>query len=346
MYWASICTKKKITLSSWLRALTRTKSAISFWRRDKTSSEQSSGLRKISSEKITLHFRTLTNRQEDKIETFESLISSLRAIASTHRKSNLSTISFRLSSLPSRRTIITVKLFRWSFQIDDIGLQNLHGKDKIEIAARTFSRCEEEETARKEHFNGIYTCHRKRRREKKYSWMSLKWLRFFGTSVNLEEKENSCGLHAEKFFARTKHSSSRLHSIRNRNDALPDNHANDVGRVQELRKAKIFGTCRNLDLVEESTSGTTRKKSEKGKIEAGHRTSLLKDEYFFSTHLYPKGSSSLHIFQDSRYDNVFRFILGYGKIIWKAFNAVCKDFSLSWSFCPAKIAGPKNGRKR
>jgi hypothetical protein len=49
----------------------------------------------------------------------------------------------------------------------------------------------------------------KRRRDKeKYSWMSLGWLRFFGTSVNEEEKENSCGLCAEKFFTRTKYSSS------------------------------------------------------------------------------------------------------------------------------------------
>jgi len=36
---------------------------------------------------------------------------------------------------------------------------------------------------------------------------------------------------------------------------------------------------------------------------------------FFSTHLYPNGSSGLHNFQDLRYNNIFRFILGYGKII-------------------------------
>jgi len=77
--------------------------------------------------------------------------------------------------------------------------------------------------------------------------------------IRKRKKKDSCGLRAEKFFTRTKHSSSRLHSIGNKDDVLPDNHANDVGRVQELRKAKIFGTCRNLDLVKDSTSWMTRK---------------------------------------------------------------------------------------
>jgi hypothetical protein len=93
----------------------------------------------------------------------------------------------------------------------------------IEIAAETFSRWEEEETTRKEQFKGIYARHRKKKkRQEKYSWMSLGWLRFLGTSVNKEEKENSCGLCAEKFFARTKHSSSRLHSSWSRDNLLRD----------------------------------------------------------------------------------------------------------------------------
>ncbi len=118
----------------------------------------------------------------------------------------------------------------------------------IEIAAGTFARWEEETVRKKKKkFKGIYARHRKKKkRQEKYSWMSLGWLRLFGTSVNEEEKENSCGLCAKKFFARTKHSSSRLHSSRSKDNVLPVKHANDVGRVQELRKTKIFETCRKL----------------------------------------------------------------------------------------------------
>jgi len=106
--------------------------------------------------------------------------------------------------------------------------------------------------------------------------MSLGWLRFFGTSVNKEERENSCGLRAEKFFARIKHSSSRLHSSWSKDNVLPVNHANDVGRVQEIRKIRIFGTCRILDWMRKFNFLDDEKvKWEEGKIEAGHRTSLL-----------------------------------------------------------------------
>ncbi len=90
----------------------------------------------------------------------------------------------------------------------------------------------------------------KKKRQEKYSWMSLGWLRFFGTSVNKEEKENSCGLCAEKFFAWTKHSSSRLHSSRSKDNVLPDNHANDVGRVQEVQENKDIWDLSNIGLDE------------------------------------------------------------------------------------------------
>ena len=149
--------------------------------------------------------------------------------------------------------------------------------------------------------------------------MSLEWLRFFGTSVNKEEKENSCGLRAEKFFARTKHSSSRLHSSWSKDNVLSDNHANDVGRVQELRKTRIFGTCRILDWMRKFNFLDDEKVTrEKGKIEAGHRTSPLHKHFFCA--------SSFKCFfwstQLSRFEihNVFRFIFSYGKINWKSFQ--------------------------
>ena len=130
--------------------------------------------------------------------------------------------------------------------------------------------------------------------------MSLGWLRFFGTSVNKEEKENSCGLRAEKFFARTKHSSSRLHSSWSKDNVLPVNHANDVGRVQEIRKTRIFGTCRILDWMRKFNFLDDEKVTrEKGKIEAGHRTSPLHKHFF--AHLYSNVSSGLLNYQDSRY---------------------------------------------
>jgi hypothetical protein len=111
--------------------------------------------------------------------------------------------------------------------------------------------------------------------------MSLGWLRFFGTSVNREEKENSCGLRAEKFFARTKHSSSRLQSSWSKDNVLPDNHANDVGRVQEFRKTGIFETCRILDWMRKFNFLDDEKViRERGKIEAGHRTSPLHKHFF------------------------------------------------------------------
>jgi hypothetical protein len=153
-----------------------------------------------------------------------------------------------------------------------------------------------------EQFNRIDARHRKKKkRQEKYSWMSLGWLRFFGTSVNKEEKENSCGLRAEKFFARTKHSSSRLHSSWSKDNVLPVNHANDVGRVQEIRKIRIFGTCRILDWMRKFNFLDDEKVTrEKGKIEAGHRTSPL-HKHFFSAHLYSNVSPGLLNYQDSRY---------------------------------------------
>ena len=187
-----------------------------------------------------------------------------------------------------------------------------------------------------EQFNRIDARHRKKKkRQEKYSWMSLGWLRFFGTSVNKEEKENSCGLRAEKFFARTKHSSSRLHSSQSKDNVLPVNHANDVGRVQEIRKTRIFGTCRILDWMRKFNFLDDEKViREKGKIEAGHRTSPL-HKHFFCASLFKCFFWSTQL---SRFEihNVFRFIFSHGKINWKAFNTVFEDFSLSWSFCTAK----------
>ncbi|MFN9909911.1 MAG: hypothetical protein ACK56F_27970, partial [bacterium] len=87
-----------------------------------------------------------------------------------------------------------------------------------------------------EQFNKIDARHRKKKkRQEKYSWMSLGWLRFFGTSVNRDERENICVLRDDKFFALTKHSSSRLHSIWSKENVLPFFNANDVGRLQEFR---------------------------------------------------------------------------------------------------------------
>ena len=75
-------------------------------------------------------------------------------------------------------------------------------------------------------------------------------------------------------------------------------------------------------------------KWEEGKIEAGHRTSLLHN-IFFCASLFKCFFWSTQL---SRFEmhNVFYFIFSHGKIIWKAFNAAFEDFSLSWSFCPAK----------
>jgi len=141
---------------------------------------------------------------------------------------------------------------------------------------------------------------RKRRDKKKYSWMSLGWLRFFGTSVKKEERENSCGLRAEKFFARTKHSSSRLHSSWSKDNVLPVNHANDVGRVQEIRKTRIFGTCRILDWMRKfnflDDEKVIREKKEKSKLVIAH----LHFINIFFAHLYSNVSSGLLNYQDSR----------------------------------------------
>jgi hypothetical protein len=165
-----------------------------------------------------------------------------------------------------------------------------------------------------EQFNRIDARHRKKKkRQEKYSWMSLGWLRFFGTSVNKEERENSCGLRAEKFFARIKHSSSRLHSSWSKDNVLPVNHANDVGRVQEIRKTRIFGTCRILDWMRKFNFLDDEKViREKGKIEAGHRTSPL-HKHFFCASLFKCFFWSTQL---SRFEihNVFRFIFSHGKI--------------------------------
>jgi hypothetical protein len=120
-------------------------------------------------------------------------------------------------------------------------------------------------------------------------------------------------LRAEKFFARTKHSSSRLHSSWSKDNVLPVNHANDVGRVQEIRKTRIFGTCRILDWMRKFNFLDDEKViREKGKIEAGHRTSLLHN-IFFCASLFKCFFWSTQL---SRFEmhNVFRFIFSHGKI--------------------------------
>ncbi len=128
-----------------------------------------------------------------------------------------------------------------------------------------------------------------------------------------KKKENSCGLRAEKFFARTKHSSSRLHSSWSKDNVLPDNYASDVGRVQELRKTRIFGTCRILDWMRRFNFLDDEKvKWEEGKIEAGHRTSPL-HKHFFRASLIKCFFWSIQL---SRFEmhNVFHFIFSHGKI--------------------------------
>ena len=166
--------------------------------------------------------------------------------------------------------------------------------------------------------------------------MSLGLLRFFGTSVNREEKENSCGLRAEKFFARTKHSSSRLHSSRSKDNVLlrqPRERCRTSTRDQENKDIwdlSNIGLDKKIQLFGRRESNTRKK--EKSKLVIAHlhflniffRASLFKC-FFWSTQL-------------SRFEihNVFRFIFSHGKINWKAFNTVFEDFSLSWSFCPAK----------
>ena len=192
-------------------------------------------------------------------------------------------------------------------------------------------------TSIEEQFNRIDARHRKKKkRQEKYSWMSLGWLRFFGTSVKKEERENSCGLRAEKFFARTKHSSSRLHSSRSKDNVLPDNHANDVGRVQELRKTRIFGTCRILDWMRKFNFLDDEKvnwEKEKSKLVIAH---LYFINIFFCASLFKCffWSTQLSRFKMHK---VLHFIFSHGKINWKAFNTVFEDFSLSWSFCLAKM---------
>ena len=78
-------------------------------------------------------------------------------------------------------------------------------------------------------------------------------------------------------------------------------HANDVGRVQELRKTRIFGTCRIVDWMRKFNflDDEKVKREKEKKIEAGHRTSLLHKHFF--AHLYSNVSSGLLNYQDSRY---------------------------------------------
>jgi hypothetical protein len=145
--------------------------------------------------------------------------------------------------------------------------------------------------------------------------MSLGWLRFFGTSVNKEEKENSCGLRAEKFFARTKHSSSRLHSSRSKDNVLPDNHANDVGRVQEAQENKDIWDLSNIGLDEKiQLFGRRESKSRKEK------SKLVIAHLYFITNIFFRASLFKCFFwsnQLSRFEmhNVFYFIFSHGKII-------------------------------
>ena len=94
---------------------------------------------------------------------------------------------------------------------------------------------------------------------------------------------------------------------------FPSNHANDVGRVQEFRKTRIFGTCRILDWMRKFNFLDDEEViREKGKIEAGHRTSPL-HKHFFCASLFKCFFWSTQL---SRFEmhNVFHFIFSHGKI--------------------------------
>ena len=81
---------------------------------------------------------------------------------------------------------------------------------------------------------------------------------------------------------------------------FPSKHANDVGRVQELRKTRIFGTCRILDWMRKfnflDDEKVNREKKEKSKLVIAH---LYFINIFFA-HLYSNVSSGLLNYQDSR----------------------------------------------
>ena len=81
---------------------------------------------------------------------------------------------------------------------------------------------------------------------------------------------------------------------------FPSKHANDVGRVQELRKTRIFGTCRILDWMRKfnflDDEKVNREKKEKSKLVIAH---LYFINIFFA-HLYSTVSSGLLNYQDSR----------------------------------------------
>ena len=175
--------------------------------------------------------------------------------------------------------------------------------------------------------------------------MSLGWLRFFGTSVNKEEKENSCGLRAEKFFARTKHSSSRLHSSWSKDNVLPDNHANDVGRVQELRKTRIFGTCRILDWMRKfnflDDEKVNRKKEEKSKLVIAHL-------YFITFFLRIFIQMFLLVYSTIKIRDAQRLLLHLQprKDHLKSFQCCLRRLQSQLVILPCKIAGTENGKRK
>jgi len=176
--------------------------------------------------------------------------------------------------------------------------------------------------------------------------MSLGWLRFFGTSVNEEEKENSCGLRAEKFFTRTKHSSSRLHSSWSKDNVLPNNHANDVGRVQELRKTRIFGTCRKLDLIGKFNfldDEKVNREKEKSKLVIAHLYFIM--NIFFCAYLSKCFFWSTQL---SRFEIQQRLLLHLR--LWKdhlkSFQCCLRRLQSQLVILPCEIAGIENGRKK
>ncbi len=172
------------------------KSAISFWRRDKASSKTVFGPTNnfFGKDKLCISgFQA--NRREDKTWKIQSKVLSHQRWEPLRQRNEVQTC---------QQTLFVFWVLLWEqlsqsnfFTELPNSTTSIHAKSRqvIEIAARTFARWEEEETVRKEQFKGIYARHRKKKkRQEKYSWMSLGWLRFFGTSVNKEEKENSCGL--------------------------------------------------------------------------------------------------------------------------------------------------------
>jgi hypothetical protein len=115
MYWASVCTNKKITSSSWPRSFNKKQNMPSASEEEIKRRQKSFWVYEtILWKRITLHFRTQANCQEDKIASF-SFHRTLIKLSASGSETVYSKLLRAFASAPRNQTCQQFLFVFWAF---------------------------------------------------------------------------------------------------------------------------------------------------------------------------------------------------------------------------------------